>query len=113
MTTKPNTNNTSDYSNNYFCIPNEIHVYELDLCDMIVNAEYLDCAFQGSRISVQLPSNDGLRDYGWLAYSMEQKLIDMGIPFNKIRIISRFFAGIEEEVTEKILKKRGYGNYIE
>lgn len=113
MTAKPNTNDTSDYANNYYCIPNDICIYRLGLSDMIVDYKSLDCAYWNSRISLCLPSNEGLKDSNWLVNIIEQKMMDMNVPYNDIHTISMFFAGVENEVTEKLLKIRGCINYIE
>lgn len=107
MTTTANIKYTSDCTNNYFCIPNDITIYKLGLSDIIVDEENIDFHFRGARLTVRLPSSDGLRDFDWLMNSIEQKLMSMNVPHNYIRRISKFFAGIEDEVTNKILKIRG------
>jgi hypothetical protein len=106
MTTKPNTKDKSDYANNYFFIPNDSPIYKLGLRDIIVDDEKIDCCLSECRISIQLPSTDGLKDYGWLVNVIEQKLMSMNVPYNDIRRISKFFAGIEDEITDKILEVR-------
>jgi hypothetical protein len=106
MTTKPNTNNASDYANNYYCIPNDITNYKLGLSDIIVDVEKIDFHFRGTRLTVRLPTNEGIRDFGWLVNCIEQKLMSLSVPYNDVRRISKFFAGIEDEVTNRILKIR-------
>jgi hypothetical protein len=113
MTTKPNNNDNLDYANNYFRIPDDIDVYKLGLNDITVDEENIDFHFRGERLQVHLPTNNGLDDFDWLVNSIEQKLMSINVPYDDIRRISKFFAGIEEEVTNKLLKIRRCLAYIE
>lgn len=106
MTTKPNNEDKGLTFNNYFYIPNDLEFYKIGVSDIVGNSVEISFAYYDRRISIPNPTNEGLYDYNWLVELVKQTLMDEDVCPYKIKKITRFFAGIQDDVTEKILQIR-------
>ena len=106
MTTKPNTKDSSHYANNYFYIHNDMYIYEIGLRNIGYNDEEIEFIYSNRRISAPVPSSKELDEYPCLSESIEQKLMDEGVPYDDIEKIIRYFKVYEKEMIENILRMR-------
>jgi len=78
MTTKPNTNNTSDYANNYFYIDRRDE-WQHFVWNAILKLEVFSFDYKGKRVSMRVPPREDVPDYRALMNAMNQRLVELGL----------------------------------
>jgi hypothetical protein len=78
MTANPNTDDTSDYSNNYFYSYSNT-AWRQFVWNAILYSDVLNLTYKGRKISMPVPPKEDVPDYRTLMNAIDQKIREMGL----------------------------------